>query len=116
MRIVIFCHSLASDWNHGNAHFLRGTVSELLDRGHGVRVLEPEDGWSRTNLLRNHGDGAITRFHDAYPHLRSETYDPATLDLHAVLEQADLAIVHEWTPHDLVARIGKARTRVPSCR
>ena len=41
MRIVVFCHSLVSDWNHGNAHFLRGVVSELLDRGHDVRVFEP---------------------------------------------------------------------------
>ena len=34
MRVVIFCHSLVSDWNHGNAHFLRGVVSELIARGH----------------------------------------------------------------------------------
>ena len=32
MRVVIFCHSLASDWNHGNAHFLRGVARELLAR------------------------------------------------------------------------------------
>jgi spore maturation protein CgeB len=30
MRVVIFCHSLVSDWNHGNAHFLRGVARELL--------------------------------------------------------------------------------------
>ena len=29
MKVVIFCHSLISDWNHGNAHFLRGIVAEL---------------------------------------------------------------------------------------
>ena len=29
MRIVFFSHSLLSDWNHGNAHFLRGVVAEL---------------------------------------------------------------------------------------
>ena len=29
MRAVLFYHSLASDWNHGNAHFLRGVCSEL---------------------------------------------------------------------------------------
>ena len=27
MRIVMFYHSLLSDWNHGNAHFLRGVAS-----------------------------------------------------------------------------------------
>ena len=40
MRIVLFCHSLVSDWNHGNAHFLRGVVRELMSRGHDVRVFE----------------------------------------------------------------------------
>ena len=30
VRVVIFCHSLLSDWNHGNAHFLRGVASELV--------------------------------------------------------------------------------------
>ena len=29
MKFVLFCHSLVSDWNHGNAHFLRGVVREL---------------------------------------------------------------------------------------
>ncbi len=43
MRIVLFYHSLLSDWNHGNAHFLRGVVGELLFRGHDVRVYEPAD-------------------------------------------------------------------------
>ena len=51
MRIVGFYHSLVSDWNHGNAHFLRGVVRELLARGHDVRIYEPADGWSRENLL-----------------------------------------------------------------
>jgi spore maturation protein CgeB len=116
VRVVMFYHSLVSDWNHGNAHFLRGVVSELLDRGHDVRVLEPSDGWSRTNLRRDHGDEAIDGFHRAYPRLRSELYDRATLDLDAVLRQADLAIVHEWTDPDLVAAIGAHRRAHPSYR
>lgn len=28
MDLVIFCHSLRSDWNHGNAHFLRGAAAD----------------------------------------------------------------------------------------
>jgi spore maturation protein CgeB len=40
----MFYHSLLSDWNHGNAHFLRGTVRELIRRGHEVVVYEPKDG------------------------------------------------------------------------
>ena len=55
MRIVLFCHSLVSDWNHGNAHFLRGVTAELLARGQDVRVYEPLDGWSRANLVADHG-------------------------------------------------------------
>jgi spore maturation protein CgeB len=116
MRVLMFYHSLVSDWNHGNAHFLRGVVTELLDRGHAVRVFEPSNGWSRTNLLRDHGQAAIDGFHRAYPGLSSEIYDPAALDLNAVLRDADLAIVHEWNEHDLVARIGEARARFPSCK
>jgi len=38
VNIAFFYHSLLSDWNHGNAHFLRGTVWELKKRGHQVQV------------------------------------------------------------------------------
>jgi spore maturation protein CgeB len=112
----MFYHSLVSDWNHGNAHFLRGVASELLDRGHDVRVLEPADGWSRTSLRRDHGDDAIGGFYRAYPRLRSEAYDYASLDLTSVLRHADLAIVHEWTDPDLVAAIGAHHRAHPSYR
>jgi hypothetical protein len=37
-RIVLFCHSLPSGWNQGNAHFLRGITTELLSGGHDVRI------------------------------------------------------------------------------
>ena len=107
MRVVMFCHSLVSDWNHGNAHFLRGVVGELVDRDHDVRVFEPRDGWSRSNLLQDHGEAAIDTFHAAYPRLRSELYDPTTIDLDTALRGADLVLVHEWNDHDLVARIGQ---------
>ncbi len=59
MRVVIFCHSMRSDWNHGNAHFLRGVASELGRRGHEVTAFEPEDGWSATNLAREAGAAAL---------------------------------------------------------
>ena len=39
VRIVYFTHSLASCWNHGNAHFLRGVLRELIARGHDVTRL-----------------------------------------------------------------------------
>ena len=77
MRFVIFTHSLISDWNHGNAHFLRGVAGELVERGHNVRILEPADGWSRQSLVSEHGSGAIRDFERAYPRIRSESYDLA---------------------------------------
>jgi spore maturation protein CgeB len=111
MRIVMFYHSLVSDWNHGNAHFLRGLVTELTARGHAVTVLEPAGGWSRTHLMEQHGTAAFTRFHCAYPGLTSRMYQLETLDLERELEGADLVLVHEWNDHSLVQRIGTRRAR-----
>lgn len=107
MRFVIFTHSLVSDWNHGNAHFLRGICTELIRRRHTVDVFEPADGWSRTNLLQEHGARAVEGFRSAYPLLRSELYSEDTLDLDTVLRDADAVIVHEWNSHSLVRRIGE---------
>jgi spore maturation protein CgeB len=107
----MFYHSLVSDWNHGNAHFLRGVVREMQRRGLEVSVYEPANAWSMANLLVDHGPAAVTRFHRAYPKLRSIRYDPATLDLDAALADADLVLVHEWNDHDLVRRIGEHRAR-----
>ncbi len=74
MRVVVFTHSLVSCWNHGNAHFLRGVVRELLARRHEVRVFEPADGWSRANLLADHGIAALDRFARDFPELSSTAY------------------------------------------
>lgn len=112
MRIVMFYHSLLSDWNHGNAHFLRGVVTELMARGHNVRVYEPENAWSVRNLVAEHGEAPLAGFRAAYPGLRSIRYDPLTLDLNEALAGADLALVHEWNDHALVRDIGAHRARV----
>lgn len=106
MNIVMFYHSLVSDWNHGNAHFLRGVVTELQHRGHHVRVYEPQDGWGLQNLRLEHGNDPIREFHRRYPDLHSIRYRHQTLDLDAVLCDADLVLVHEWNRHSLVAQIG----------
>jgi spore maturation protein CgeB len=110
VRFVVFTHSLVSDWNHGNAHFLRGVLSELIARGHEVAVFEPRDAWSVANLIADHGEAAIDAFHGAYPHLRSERYDEH-LDLDRALGGADVVIVHEWNEPSLVARVGAHRAR-----
>jgi len=108
-RVVLFCHSLVSDWNHDSAHFLRGVVSELLSRGYVVRVFEPADAWSVQNLIVDAGEEVLGAFGRAYPALTSERYDPATLDLDRALDGARLVIVHEWNDPALVARIGARR-------
>jgi spore maturation protein CgeB len=107
MKFVMFYHSLVSDWNHGNAHFLRGIVSELLDRGHRVEVYEPEDSWSRAQLVAEHGDTPLEEFSQGFPHLRSRTYALDTIDLEAAIEGADVVLVHEWNEPALVAALGR---------
>jgi len=109
MRVVMFYHSLRSDWNHGNAHFLRGVASELQSRGHDVIVYEPSDAWSAANLRAGYGPAALDGYRSAYPSLEAVTYDLETLDLDAAIASADLVIVHEWNAHELVARIGEHR-------
>ncbi|ACG78497.1 conserved hypothetical protein [Phenylobacterium zucineum HLK1] len=108
MRVVYFTHSLASCWNHGNAHFLRGVLRELIARGHDVRVLEPEGAWSLQNLLDDHGEAGLAAYREAYPELASETFGP-DLDLDRALDGADLVIVHEWNDPKLVAAVGRRR-------
>jgi len=109
MRFVLFYHSLVSDWNHGNAHFLRGVVRELLALGHHVDIYEPADGWSLRNLLAEQGLAALAEFQAAYPQLESHFYTLGQLDqleLSRVLDGAAVAIVHEWNPPELIAGVG----------
>lgn len=109
MKIVMFYHTLVSDWNHGNAHFLRGVASELIRRGHDVVVFEPSDSWSRLNLIDQFGDDPLKRFHEAYPDLEANVYRSEDFDPEVAVKDADLVIVHEWNRHELVARLGEIR-------
>jgi spore maturation protein CgeB len=112
VRIIIFCHSLLSDWNHGNAHFLRGLCSELIERGHIVDVFEPEDAWSYQNLVADEGEGFLAEFSAVYPNLRSNRY--RALELDKVLKDAQLVIVHEWNCPKLISELGAYRAKT-SC-
>ena len=116
MRVLIFCHSILSDWNHGNAHFLRGIMTELAARGHDVQALEPENAWSLQNLLADHGEAILSEFGRAYPAIRTERYQPATIDLAEKLKAADLVIVHEWNEPELIRAIGEHHHRHPGYR
>src|SRR5947209_6606024 len=110
MKIVYFTHSLASCWNHGNAHFLRGVLRELIDAGHEVTAFEPKDSWSLAQLLRDHGDEALSAYHAAYPELSSIQYSK-DVDLAACVTGADLVIAHEWNDPWLVGSLGRMRGR-----
>lgn len=109
MNIVVFCHSLISDWNHGNAHFLRGVVRELRSRGNRVEVYEPRNAWSVMNLFSEYGEEPVREFHRAYPGLRTNRYEIERLDLDEVLSGADVVIAHEWNDPALIAMLGKHR-------
>ena len=117
MRIAYFAHSIASCWNHGNAHFLRGVLTELQAGGHDVRAYEPEASWSRAQLLADHGEAGLAAFAEAYPGLQArrialpDTADDLDAMLAPLLDDAELVIVHEWNEPALVAAIGRARLR-----
>lgn len=109
MKLVLFYHSIQSDWNNGNAHFLRGITADLRRRGHEVIVYEPHGGWSLENLLRTKGSAPLKEFADRFPHLQSKTYKHENLDLDETLDHADLVLVHEWNDPEFIAAIAGHR-------
>jgi spore maturation protein CgeB len=109
MRFVLFTHSITSDWNHGNAHFLRGILRALSRAGHQTLACEPEDGWSLRNLRGEpNGPKAMAEFAEAFREIAVHRYG-ADPDLDMLLDGADVVIVHEWTDPVLVAAIGVKR-------
>jgi spore maturation protein CgeB len=108
MRFVLYTHSLVSDWNHGNAHFLRGVLRELHARGHDTLALEPADGWSRNNLRATQGTAALVKFRRDFPELTTRAYG-ADFDHAAAVSDADVVLVHEWTDPALIARLGQIK-------
>ena len=108
MRIVYFTHSLASCWNHGNAHFLRGVLRELTLRGHEVLALEPRGAWSLENLLRDHGEAGLQAYRTHYPELSARVF-ASDEEAGEAVSDADVVIVHEWNEPALVAAIGRLR-------
>ncbi|NDU99790.1 CgeB family protein [Pseudoroseicyclus tamaricis] len=110
MHITYFTHSLVSDWNHGNAHFLRGLMRALQGMGHTCLALEPAGGWSRSNLLEERGEAAVAEFHADFPDLQSRSYSSPE-DWEPALDASDIVIVHEWTDPQLIAEIGRRRAK-----
>ena len=111
MKFCLFTHSLRSDWNHGNAHFLRGIASELVARGHQVRAFEPRDNWSLQHLQQEaHGEKALREWENVYPLLRgvAQVYDSDD-SVRDLVGDADVVIAHEWNAHELIAQLGQLR-------
>jgi spore maturation protein CgeB len=108
-RFALFYHSVISDWNHGNAHFLRGLMRALQARGHSVICYEPHDAWSLMNLLRLN-EHAIDEFTRDFPDLTFERYAAGPhFDewVRTRIEDADVVLVHEWNEPSVVRTIGR---------
>jgi len=117
LNIALFAHSLVSDWNHGNAHFLRGLVRELMRMGNHVTCYEELGSWSLTNLMRHEGERAIEaidHFRRTYPELYIRFYK-STENLQEFLEQelkeVDVVLLHEWNDPFVVNSILALKSR-----
>ncbi len=107
MKFVWFVHAIASCWNNGNAHFLRGLGLALQKLGHEVVYCEPAGGWSETNLVDGHSEAALDAFATRFPTLVRRQYDPARVDLDELTDGADVVVVHEWNAPDLIDALGR---------
>lgn len=111
LSIRYFAHSWVSDWNHGNAHFLRGLVQELIRLGHEVRCYEQLGCWSLKNLMHHEGEHAIEaidQFRQSYPGLDIHFYRSDSSFREFASEElrgADIVIIHEWSDPQMVNTI-----------
>lgn len=113
-RIAYFAHSIRSDWNNGNAHFLRGLMRSLIALGHDVTIFEPKDGWSIRNLRSEAlGERSLHQFETAYPELPIQSYSSDNDGLWAeALSGTDIVIVHEWNPPPLAQHLLELRDQL----
>lgn len=112
MRFVYFTHSLRSCWNNGNAHFQRGILRALQALGHEAIAYETHANWSSENLIADQGNEVLAAFTDIFPDLPTGSYTYLT-ELPAILDGADVVIVHEWNDPALVAEVGRLRRQMP---
>ena len=109
-RFALFYQSVISDWNHGNAHFLRGLMRALQARGHTTVCYEQVDNWSLSNLLQIN-PSAIEDFSGDFPDLRFERYaldERLATWMRERLEDADVALVHEWNDPSVIRLVGQS--------
>jgi spore maturation protein CgeB len=108
MKIVVFAHSWVSDWNHGNAHFLRGLVRALQAREHRVVCCERWRNWSTDNLFADHGALPIVDFARTFSDLRIHGYGTGE-EVESLVRSADLVLVHEFNEPELVNTVAEVR-------
>ena len=118
-RIAYFAHSLRSDWNNGNAHFLRGLLRALGNLGHDVAIFEPEDEWALSNLREEPaGERSLHAFAETYPDLKVHPYpaDATPSRWREQLAETEVVIVHEWNSpaliHTLLTLRGELHVRI----
>ena len=110
-QIRMFAHSWVSDWNHGNAHFLRGLARDLVQLGHNVCCYEELGAWSLSNLVNHENERAIDsidQFRATFPMLDVRFYDRNNrFDefLDDQLREADFVIIHEWNDPAIASAI-----------
>ena len=114
--IAYFAHTLRSDWNNGNAHFLRGLMRALQQVGHRVTVFEPESEWSIENLRTEAlGEKSLAQFAGTYADLNLQTYS-AVEESDAMSEgrlaNMQIVIMHEWNPPALAQRLLALRDKL----
>lgn len=111
-RVAYFAHSLRSDWNNGNAHFLRGLMRALGQAGHEVTTFEPANGWSIENLREEPlGEASLAQFAAVYPDLAITSYQ-SDADWRAALAGFDLVLLHEWNSPELAAALLAIRSEL----
>ena len=116
-RIAYFAHTLRSDWNNGNAHFLRGLLDNLRQSGHEVACWEPEHEWSMDNLSAEpEGEASLAQFARLYPDLCIRLYPKESVGDHAfwqhALHDVDAVFLHEWNPPTLAQTLLTLRSEI----
>ena len=111
LRIAYFAHTLRSDWNNGNAHFLRGLLRALGTLGHSVTAFERESDWSIDNLLlESRGRESLDTFAAIYSDLNIQVYSSFEEDeMRQRLTEVQVVILHEWNPPELAHLLLKLR-------
>lgn len=112
LSVAYLAHSLRSDWNNGNAHFLRGLMRAMSALGHQVTVMEPKAEWSINNLgTESLGAKSLANFSRTYPDIHIEPYvaNCSAEQLQERLRNMDIVILHEWNRPELAQSLLQLR-------